>query len=187
MSQRRSPGEAMPALVVDPVVHVREVERFLRKVMRRPDTHPADPAAVTCAIWTGAIADDGYGRFSITRDRREHTVKPHRYAVALALGVPVPARAVIEHVVCDNPICVQAHPDPLLGHIWPSTQSENLRRMQAKGRGQRWWLRRWSGLGRAERAERSRQLAAAVREGWDDPVDRTTGRHAEEAEAAGLG
>jgi hypothetical protein len=41
--------------------------------------------------------------------------------------------------------------------------------MQAKGRGQRWWLRRWSGLGRAER---SRQLAAAVREGWDDAAVR---------------
>ncbi len=172
MSQGRSSGDAMPVLVVDPAVHAGEVERFLRKVVRRPDTHPADPAAITCAIWTGAIADDGYGRFSITRDGHEHTVKPHRYAVALALGVPVPARVVIEHVVCDNPVCVQAHPDPLLGHIWPSTQSENLRRMQAKGRGQRWWLRRWSGLGRAERAGRSRQLAVAVREGWDDAAVR---------------
>jgi hypothetical protein len=85
----------------------------------------------------------------------------------------VRARAVIEHVVCDSPICVQAHPDPLVGHIWPSTQSENLRRMQAKGRREhRWWLRRWSGLGRAERAERSRQLAAAVRDGWDDTAVR---------------
>ncbi len=96
MAERRSPGAAMAALVVDPVVHAGEVERFVRKVVRRPDTHPADPAAVTCAIWTGAIADDGYGRFSITCDGVEHTVKPHRYAVALALGVPVPARAVIE-------------------------------------------------------------------------------------------
>lgn len=78
----------------------------------------------------------------------------------------VPAGAVIEDVVCHNPVCVQAHLDPQLGHIWPSTQSEDLRGMQ--GRGQRWWLRRWSGLGRAERAERSRQLAAAVRDGWDD-------------------
>ncbi len=176
MAEGRSPGETLPALVVDPVVHAGEAARFMGKVVRRPDTHPVDPVAVTCAIWTGAIADDGYGRFSITRDGVEHTVKPHRYAVALALGVPVRARVVIEHVVCDNPVCVHAHPDPLLGHIWPSTQSENLRRMQAKGRGQRgqrWWLRRWSGLGRAERAERSRQLAAAVRNGWDDAAVRT--------------
>ena len=90
--------------------------------------------------------------------------------------MPVRARVAIEHVVCDNPICTHAHPDPQVGHIWPSTQSENLHRMQAKGRGQRgqrWWLRRWSGLGRAERAERSRQLAAAVRHGWDAAAVRT--------------
>jgi hypothetical protein len=40
------------------------------------------------------------------------------------------------------------------------------------GPGREWWLRRWSGLGRAERAERSRQLAAAVRDGWDDAAVR---------------
>jgi hypothetical protein len=163
---------SMPALVVDPETHASEIARFRRRIVRRPDTDPTDPTAMTCAIWTGAIADDGYGRFSITRDGREYTVKPHRYAVALALGVRVPAQAVVEHVVCDNPICAHAHPDPLVGHIWPSTQSENLRRMQAKGRGHRWWLRRWSGLGRAERAERSRQLAGAVRNGWDDAAVR---------------
>ena len=48
----------------------------------------------------------------------------------------------------------------------------NLRRMAAKGRGggrPRWWIRRWSGLLRHERAERSRALAAAVRDhGWDE-------------------
>lgn len=30
----------------------------------------------------------------------------------------------------------------------------------------------WSGLGRVERAERSRQLAAAVRDGWNDQAVR---------------
>ncbi|PXY16468.1 hypothetical protein BAY59_38580 (plasmid) [Prauserella coralliicola] len=163
----------MGPLVVDRAEHAREVARFLGRVVRRPDTDPADPSAMTCAIWTGAIGDDGYGRFSITRDGREQTVKPHRYAVALALGMPVFAGQVIEHVVCDNPVCVHAHPDPMVGHIWPSTQSDNLRRMQGKGRGgQRWWLRGWSGLARAERAERSRQLAAAVRDGWNDDAVR---------------
>lgn len=161
------------SLVVDRVDHQREVARFLRPIRRRPVTDPADPSAMTCAIWTGAIADDGYGRFSLTRDGREHTVKPHRYAAALALGVPVLAGQVIEHKVCDNPVCVHAHPNPEVGHIWPSTQADNLRRMQGKGRGgQRWWLRGWSGLARAERATRSRQLAAAVRDGWDDDAVR---------------
>lgn len=119
-----------------------------------------------------AIADDGYGRFWIRRNGVEHTVKPHRYAVALHHGIPVARGQVIEHVVCDNPVCVLADPDPRVGHIWPSTQSANLSRMQAKGRGHRWWLRRWSGLARAERAQRSRQLARAVRGGWDDAAVR---------------
>ncbi len=162
----------MAALVVDREVHAREVARFLRKIVRRPETDPADPSAMTCAIWTKAIGDDGYGRFSITRDGREYTVKPHRYAAALYLGVPVLAGQVIEHVVCDNPICTHVDPDPLVGHLWPSTQSENLRRMYAKQRRTRWWVRRWSGLARAERAQRSRQLAAAVRDGWDDAAVR---------------
>lgn len=78
----------------------------------------------------------------------------------------------IEHDVCDNPICVRAHLDPEVGHLWPFTQADNLRRMAAKGRGggrPRWWIRRWSGLLRHERAERSRALAAAVRDhGWDE-------------------
>jgi hypothetical protein len=50
------------ALVVDPTERAREIERFLRRVVRRPDTDPTDPTVMTCAIWTGAIADDGYGR-----------------------------------------------------------------------------------------------------------------------------
>lgn len=163
---------AMGALVVDPTTHAREIARFLRRIVQRLDTDPADPDAMTCAIWCGAIGDDGYGRFSITRDRREYTVKPHRYAAALTLSVPIAAGQVIEHVMCDNPICTHAHPDPLVGHIWPSTQADNLRRMYAKGRARRWWVRGWSGLARAERAERSRQLAAAVRDGWDDAAVR---------------
>ncbi len=56
-----STGPAMPVLVVDSITHAAEIERFLSKIVRRPDTDPADPSAMTCAIWTRAIADDGYG------------------------------------------------------------------------------------------------------------------------------
>ncbi len=38
-----------------------ELDRFYRKVVKGP--RPDD-----CWIWTGAIADDGYGRFAIRRD-----------------------------------------------------------------------------------------------------------------------
>lgn len=162
-----SPPAVLPltdALVVDPVAHAAEIARFYRRVVFGPDEH--------CAIWTGSISNDGYGTFSITRGGRERTVKAHRFAVAYQLGVAIQHGQVIEHAVCDNPICVRAHPDPEIGHLWPSTQADNLRRMAAKGRGggrPRWWIRRWSGLLRHERAERSRALAAAVRDhGWDE-------------------
>lgn len=97
-------------------------------------------------------------------------MKAHRYAVAYRLGVPIAFGEVVEHVVCDNPICCRAHPEPSVGHVWPSTQADNLRRMASRGRGggRRWWVRRWSGLSRPERAQRSRALAAAVRNGWDE-------------------
>lgn len=150
-------------LAVDPIQHAAEIERFYRKVVRGPGEH--------CWIWIGAIGDDGYGTFSITRDGVERTVRAHRYAAAYQLGIPIPYGAVAEHVVCDNPICVKADRDPHVGHVWPSTQADNLRRMARRGRGggrPPWWVRRWSGLARHERAERSRALAAAVRCGWDE-------------------
>ena len=148
-------------LVVDPVVHAAEIAWFEAKIVEGPGAY--------CTIWHGAIGDDSFGR-SITREGRERTVKPHRYAVAYKLGVPIEFGEVVEHIVCDNPICCRAHPDPGVGHIWPSTQADNLRRMASRGRGggRRWWVRRWLWLSRAERAERSRALAAAVRDGWDE-------------------
>ncbi|HEY6424155.1 MAG TPA: hypothetical protein VIY28_13085 [Pseudonocardiaceae bacterium] len=36
---------------------------------------------------------------------RERTVKPHRYAVAYKLGVPIGFGEVVGHIVCDNPTC----------------------------------------------------------------------------------
>ncbi|MGH3901179.1 MAG: hypothetical protein ACRDTA_23600 [Pseudonocardiaceae bacterium] len=149
-------------LVVDPVIHAAEIAWFEAKIVEGPGDY--------CSIWTSAIGDDGYGRFSITREGQERTVKPHRYAVAYRLGVPIEFGEVVENIVCDNPICCRAHPEPTVGHVWPSTQADNLRRMASRGRGggRRWWVRRWSGLSRPERAERSRALAAAVRDGWDE-------------------
>lgn len=156
-------------LVVDPELHAKEIARFRRKVVTAPVAADGSPSPM-CSLWSKAVGNDGYGRFSITRDGVESTVKPHRYAAALRLGVAVAFGQVIEHVVCDNPLCCYADPDPRRGHIWPSTQADNLRRMAAKGRGGgRWWHRKWSGLGRVERAERSRQLRDVVAEyGWDE-------------------
>ncbi|WP_394622436.1 hypothetical protein JNUCC0626_49760 (plasmid) [Lentzea sp. JNUCC 0626] len=156
-------------LVVDPEDHADEIERFRDKVVVPPTAANGTPSPM-CSLWRGAVGDDGYGRFSITRGGHEYTVKPHRYAVAWKLGIAVAYGQVIEHIDCDNPLCCYADPDPVLGHIWPSTQAENLRRMAHKGRGggSGWWRRKWSGLNRRERAERSNQLRNAVKNGWDE-------------------
>lgn len=163
------PRRPRAVLWVDPQVHAAEIARFQSKVVSPPPNADGSPSPM-CSLWSKAVGDDGYGRFSITRGGREITVKPHRYAVALRLGITVAYGQVIEHVECDLPICCTADPDLTVGHIWPSTQAENLRRMAAKGRGGgRWWHRKWSGLNRAERAERSRQLRDVVAEyGWDE-------------------
>jgi hypothetical protein len=56
------------------------------------------------------------------------------------------------------------------GNKGPPPQADNLRRMAHKGRGggSGWWRRKWSGLNRRERAERSKQLRNAVKNGWDE-------------------
>lgn len=91
---RKPAAPLTDALVVDPIAHAAEIERFYRRVVFGPDEH--------CAIWTGAISDDGYGTFSATRSGRERTVKAHRFAVAYQLGIPVQFGQVIEHAVCDT-------------------------------------------------------------------------------------
>ncbi|MEE2061804.1 hypothetical protein [Rhodococcus artemisiae] len=140
-----------------------EVERFFRYVIKGPG--PQD-----CHWWIGSIADDSYGRFWMKRDGRQRVVRPHRYALALALGRPLQDHEVALHVVCDNPLCVRAW--EALGrppHVVPGTQSENLASMAAKGRGggktQPW---RWQELDRAGRVARSRRAREALRNGWDE-------------------
>lgn len=138
-----------------------QVARFSRYVV-------AGPGLRDCALWTGAIADDGYARFWLSGTR---VVRAHRYALALALGGHLPAGTVAMHL-CDNPICVRAtgtedgealgRHGPLAGpHVVAGTQRENLAMMAAKGRFGP------AALTRAQRATRSRSLRAAVRDGWD--------------------
>ncbi|ATL72549.1 hypothetical protein CRH09_39650 (plasmid) [Nocardia terpenica] len=151
---------------------VAEIGRFEAKVVRGPG--PDD-----CWIWTGAIGDDGYGRFAIRRDvrgrfprrpedGREVMVRPPRYAVALYVGT-VPAGLYALHDRCDNPICVRAaEVDGRRPHVVLGTQQENLTTMGARGRsygGRPIWQH--DGLTRAQRVARSRALRLAVRGGWD--------------------
>ena len=142
--------------------HSAEVARFLKKVVRGPGERD-------CWIWTGAIADDGYGRFWVRRDGRQRVVRPHRYAFAMVSGRRLEPHDVVEHLACDNPICVPAELDPATGHVWPSTQADNLARMGQRRRGGgAWWQWRWSPTDRATLAARSRAQRDAVRDGWDE-------------------
>lgn len=150
-----------------------EQDRFWSHVVRGPGLRD-------CWIWTGAIADDGYGRWWIRRGHLDRVIRPHRYALAIALGGHLGGTGVAMHL-CDNPICVRAEPpaaktgavggaageEPLggrggWGHVVAGTQSQNLAEMGRKGRGNG-----WVGPTRAERAARSRALRDAIRGGWD--------------------
>lgn len=87
-------------------------------------------------------------------------------AWALAEGVSIDLPPVVEHVVCDNPICVRAE-GTLLDHLEGSTQAANLSRIAQHGRrGARGYRSRM--FGREAMYRRSLALRAAVADGWDD-------------------
>lgn len=48
-----------------------EQERFWSHVVKRPE-------AEDCWFWTGAVSDDGYGRFWIRRATGQQAVRPKR-------------------------------------------------------------------------------------------------------------
>lgn len=119
----------------------------------------AGPGITDCAVFVGAIADDGgYGRFWLSA-HPPRVVRAHRYALARASGGHLPAGTVAMHL-CDNPICVRATGrggqealgrfGPLAGpHVVAGTQKQNLALMTIKGRNS-------TALTREKRTARSR-------------------------------
>lgn len=142
-------------------MRISEADRFWSHVVKGPD-------ATDCWIWTGAISDDGYGRFYVKYGEVERSVRPHRYVVALVDGADIDDPLVVEHETCDNPICVR-YEGLTTDHVMPSTQSANLRRMAHRGRGRRPGplTYRDRAANREALAARSRALRAAVSHGWD--------------------
>lgn len=137
-----------------------EVSRFWSYVV-------AGPGPRDCWLWCGSISDDAYGRFWITRHGRQRVVRPHRYALAAVTGCGLDEHQVVEHLRCDNPICVRVEGTEL-DHIVGSTQAANIARIGPRGRGRASPLMyRWAGTDRATVAARSRALRAAVCDGWD--------------------
>lgn len=142
-----------------------EIDRFWSHVVK-------GPRETDCWIWAGAVGDDGYGRFWVrtephTNQRQQRVLRPHRVAWALAEGESIDLPPVVEHIVCDNPICVRAD-GTLLDHLEGSTQAANLSRIAQHGR--RGAARGYRGrmLDREAMYRRSLALRAAVANGWDD-------------------
>ncbi|GLB92989.1 hypothetical protein [Mycobacterium kiyosense] len=156
-------GRSQPLqLVVDPVAHAEELARFAAHVVR-------GPGAEDCAIWTGAVGTDGYGRFWVGRGSDRIMVRPNRYALAAALeGEPLAPWVRALHG-CDNPACVRVSLPGEVGllHIVGGTQRDNMVMMARAGRGGGRLPIRQGGNGLRARRERAVALREAVRHGWD--------------------
>lgn len=87
-------------------------ERFWMKVQKTDG----------CWIWTGAAQPSGHGVF---RDENKKTASAYRWLWERERG-PVPAGLVLDHIVCDNPRCV--NPD----HLKTATIGENVLRGQSE-------------------------------------------------------
>lgn len=139
-------------------------DRFWEKVVKGP--RPND-----CWIWTGAIADDGYGRFWITREGGQRALRPQRYAYEQLTGEILNPGITLLHV-CDVPLCVHASTGPE-SHLMPGTQALNMIDRSRKGRHSNASSFHWRGVGRAQFVARSLELRTALLEhGWNETIIR---------------
>ncbi|MBB4138071.1 hypothetical protein [Gordonia humi] len=143
-------------MIVDPIAHAHEIARFATYCV-------PGPREGSCTIYTGAIGDDGYGRFWVGRAGGPSVVRAQRFAYAAVYGW-IDGGVVAMHE-CDNPICVRAG----AGHVVPGTQADNLAHMAHRGRGGgSGYGRGGTGLDRQARRARALALRDAVAAGWDD-------------------
>lgn len=124
--------------------------RFWAKVFKGPEGK--------CWIWTGAIADDGYGRYYQGKGKGG-VVRPHRYLYQRVSGALLTDDEEVLHN-CDVTICVNPQ------HLEPGSKSANMQDRSSK--------RRFSngsgirGMTRSERAKKARALRDEIREhGWN--------------------
>jgi hypothetical protein len=87
------------------------IERFMSKVERSPND---------CWIWIGSIAPNGYGKFSVEKNKVRKCFNAHRWAYEYFVG-PIRLGLTLDHL-CRNRRCVNP------GHLEPVTIRENLLR-----------------------------------------------------------
>ena len=140
-----------------------EAARFRAKIVPGPD--PTD-----CWIWTGAIGDDGYGRFwTPTADGGQRMIRAHRYALALVTGSLDALGELHVCHVCDNPICVRAETGPA-SHLYAGTAFDNMADRAARGHhNQQWAAAFFRYETKQERAHAARVLRDHVRVHGYDP------------------
>lgn len=133
-------------------------DRFWSKVVKGPS--PRD-----CWLWSAAVSDDGYGRFTLNADGRTVAVRPHRFAFHLLHGLELDAFGPLMHT-CDVPICVRATADELT-HLMEGTNRSNMLDRLAKRRDANGSAFRWRGMARKQFTARSVALRDEVRlYGW---------------------
>ncbi len=136
-----------------------DVERFCTHVLEGPDPG-------SCWLWSGAISDDGYGRFWIGTAAGPWAVAAHRFVLATVPGGLGAIEGSIAMHWCDVPLCVRASVGPST-HLLLGTASENMADRALKKRMPSPNAVKWRRLSRAERATRSRQLRDKPKcQGW---------------------
>ena len=136
-------------------------ERFWTKVVKGPgpDAH---------WLWSAAVSDDGYGRYTLNANKNTVAVRPHRYAFHLATGRPMDSFGILMHE-CDVPICVRATTGQDT-HLVEGSTRENMLDRRRKGRDTNGTGFAWRGLAREHFAARSRALRDEIRDhGWTRP------------------
>lgn len=144
-----------------------EAERFWSYVVK-------GPAENDCWIWTGAIADDGYGRFWTSTPDGQKVIRPHRYAVEQVTGENLTPSTITRHA-CDLPICVHADLNEMATHLTVGDLDANSldRMIRNRVRNGHDTLT-GTGMARKARAERMRALRDHIRaHGYDADAVRT--------------
>lgn len=137
-------------------------DRFWSHVVKGPNRSD-------CWIWTGAIGDDGYGRFWLPQpDGGQRAMCPQRWLYEHLTGVALLPDVLLLHA-CDVPLCVHVDVDEAVSHLATGTHRGNMLERVQRGRHRNEWTTlRTSGLPRSERVRLSRELREAFRDhGWD--------------------